>query len=171
MRDLMSHRWGFNSELDVVLTPNVSNEIDLSTSGYTGTFISAVDLELEDAGNLDVIIKGTKLYDRKEHSYTVFTAESYKATVSYYLQWDVLPEAVKSYVTAMASKDFQAQMVGNPQMDAILTQKFWHMRAAFYAFESEQFDYTLWDNYDMWKLVSQAGRPSLGGAHWWGTRN
>lgn len=170
MRDLMSHKWGFNTELDVVLTPNVSNEIDLSTSGYTGTYISCIDLEPEDAGNLDVIIKGTKLYDRKEHSYTGFTNETYKATVSYYLQWEDLPEPVKSYVTAMAAKDFQAQMVGNPQMDAILSQKFMHTRSGFFAFESEQLDYTMWDNYDTWKIVSTRGRPSIGGASWWGSR-
>lgn len=171
MRDLMSHRWGFNTEIDVELTPNGSNEIDLSTSGYTGTYISAIDLEAEDAGDLDVIVKGTKLYDRKTHSYTAFTGSLYKATVSYYLQWEDLPEVVKSYVTAMAAKDFQAQMVGNPQMDAILTQKFFHARAAFYAFESEQLDYTMWDNYDVWKIVTPRNRPMLGGAHWWGTRN
>lgn len=169
MRDLMSHIWGFNTEVDVVLTPNVSNEIDLSTSGYTGTYISNVDLEPENAGDLDVIIKGTKLYDRKEHSYTVFTAGTYKASVSYYLQWEDLPEVVKSYITAMSAKDFQAQMVGNPQMDQILTQKFFHTRAAFYSFESAQFEYTMWDNYDTWKIVS-AGR-AIGGTHWWGTRN
>jgi len=171
MRDLMSVSWGFNTEYDVVLTPNGSNEIDLSTSGYTGTYISMIDLEPEDAGQLDVVIKGTKLYDRKEHSYTVFTAETYKATVSYYLQWDDIPEAVKSFVTAMAAKDYQSQMVGNAQMDAILTQKFFHARSEFYSFESQQFDYSMWDNYDVWKIVSNQGRPAIGGAHWWGTRN
>ena len=170
MRDLMGQSWGFNTEVDVVLTPNVSNEIDLSTSGYTGTYISVIDFEPEDAGNLDVVIKGSKLYDRKDRSYTVFTADTYKATVSYYLQFDDCPEAVKSYVTAMAAKDFQAQMVGNPQMDAILTQKFLYTRGEFYAFESQQFDYTMWDNYDTWKIVNNNGRPSIGGAHWWGSR-
>ena len=171
MRDLMSHSWGFNTEFDVELTPNGSNEIDLSTSGYTGTYISSIDLEAEDAGDLDVIIKDTKLYDRKTHSTTAFTGSKYKATVSYYLQWEDLPEVVKSYLTAMAAKDFQAQLVGNPQMDAILTQKFSHTRSAFYAFESQQFDYTMWDNYDTWKLVSNRARPAIGGAHWWGTRS
>jgi len=169
MRDLMSHSWGFNTEWDVELTP-VANEISLDVLGYTGTYISSIDLEPEDSGSLDVVIKGDKLYDRKTHSYDVFTAATYKATVSYYLQWEDLPEAVKSYVTALAAKDFQAQMIGNPQMDAILTQKFAHTRSQFYAFESQQFDYSLWDNYDTWKIVSNQGRPSLGGAHWWGSR-
>jgi len=160
MRDLMSHRWGFNTEADVEFTPNGSNEIDLSTSGYTGTYISCIDLEPVNAGSLDVIIKGTKLYDRTTHSYTAFTGSLYKATVSYYLQWEDIPEPVKSYVTAMAAKDFQAQMVGNPQMDAILTQKFMHARSGFYAFESEQLDYAIWDNFDTWKIVSSRARPS-----------
>lgn len=171
MRDLMSHSWGFNTEVDVVLTPNGSNEIDLSTSGYTGTYISVIDFDPEDAGDLDVIIKGTKLYDRKEHSYTVFTNETYKAVVSYYVQWEDLPEAVKSYVTAMAAKDFQAQMVGNPQMDAILSQKFLHARSAFYAFEGQQMDYTMFDSYDLYKIVSNRSRPGIGASHWWGSRS
>lgn len=171
MRDLMSHSWGFNTEYDVELTPNGSNEIDLSTSGYTGTYISLIDFEPEDSGNKDVVIKGTKLYSRKDNSYTVFTADKYKASVSYYLQWEDLPEPVKSYVTAMAAKDYQAQMVGNPQLDAILTQKFMHARSQFYSFESQQFDYSMWDNYDTWKIVTNQGRPSIGSAHWWGTRS
>jgi|TARA_R100000149_G_C5865983_1_gene130764 hypothetical protein len=170
MRDLMSAPYGFNTESDVVLTPNGSNEIDLSTSGYTGTYISKIDFESEDAGNFDVVIKGTKLYDRNTLSYTAFTGESYKATVSYYLQFEDLPEAVKSFVTAMAAKDFQAQMVGNPQMDAILTQKFLATRAEFYAFESQQFDYTMFDNFDTFKIISTSGRPGFGGVHWFTSR-
>jgi len=169
MRDLMSHSWGFNTERDVVLTP-VGNAISLTGAAYTGVYISTIDLEPEDAGSLDVTIKGDNLYDRKTHSTTAFTAASYKASVSYYLQWEDLPEAVKSYVTALAAKDFQMQMVGNGQIDAILTQKFAYAQSEFYSFESQQYDYSMFDNYDVWKIVANQGRPSLGGAHWWGSR-
>ena len=64
---------------------------------------------------------------------------------------------------------YQMQMVGNPQMDAILTQKFLFTRGEFYSFESSQFEYTMWDNYDTWNIVSNHGNSSAG-PYWWGGR-
>jgi hypothetical protein len=169
LRDLQSHPWGFNTEYDVVLTP-VDDEITFAV----GAYIAAVDFAAKDAGTLNVVLRddaGTqKLYDRTTHTFDAFTGSSYKATITYYLQFEDCPEIVKIVATAMAAVNFQASQVGNPQVDQILRQQFLTAKAAFTSYEAAQESWSIWDNYDIYKIVSGAQRPHIGGGGpaWWG---
>ncbi len=170
MRDLMSHPWGFNTEYEVELTADGSGKIDAPADA------SMVDLAPQHAGSLDIIIRddgGTRrLYDRKEHTFAAFTAgETKKFTISYYLDFADMPEAAKIYVMAMAAVNFQATQVGNSQIDQILRAQLIAARAAFEAYEATQETWTIFGNYDFYKVVRQAQRPQIGtGAAWWGSR-
>jgi hypothetical protein len=172
LRDIQSHPWGFNTEYDVVLTPNGSDEITFATSDY----IAAVDFSPQNAGDFDVVLRddgGTsKLYDRKDHSFTNFSGDSYKATITYYLQFEDCPEIVKIWATAAASIHFQSSQVGNAQIDAILRTNYSAAKAAFMSYEAAQESWSIFDNYDLFKIVSGAQRPVIGGGGpaWWGTR-
>jgi len=168
MRDLMSHPWGFNTEYDVELTTS-GNAITV------GTDVATIDLAANDAGSLDVIIRddaGTrKLYDRKSHSFTAFTGDTYKTIITYYLAFEDMPEAAKMYVIAMAAVNFQATQVGNAQIDAILRTQLLASKSAFESYEAAQESWSIFDNYDIFKIVSGAQRPVIGGVGpaWWGT--
>ena len=171
LRDLQSHPWGFNTEYDVVLTPT-DDEISFAASAY----VAAVDFAPANAGTLDVVLRddaGTqKLYDRKTHTFDAFTGTSYKAIVTYYLQFEDCPEIVKIFATAMAAVNFQASQVGNAQVDAILRQRASSAKAAFMSYEAAQELWSIFDTYDVYKIVSGAQRPHIGGGGpaWWGTR-
>ena len=170
MRDLMSHPWGFNTEYEVELTADGSGKIDAPADA------SMVDLAPQHAGSLDIIIRddgGTRrLYDRKEHTFAAFTAgETKKFTISYYLDFADMPEAAKIYVIAMAAVNFQATQVGNAQIDQILRAQLIAARAGFEAYEAQQETWTIFGNYDFYKVVRQAQRPIMGGGtpNWWGS--
>ena len=169
MRDLMSHPWGFNTEYDVVLTPS-TNAITVAAN------IANIDFASQDAGTLDVIIRddsGTrKLYDRKTHSFTAFTGSTYKAIVTYYLDFEDMPEAAKMYAIAMAAVTFQATQIGNTQIDQILRAQLVAARSAFESYEAAQESWSIWDNYDLFKIVNTSQRPTIGGGspNWWGSR-
>ena len=170
MRDLMSHPWGFNTEYEVELTASGSGKIDAPADA------SMVDLAPQHAGSLDIIVRddgGTRrLYDRKEHTFAAFTASSTKKfTISYYLDFADMPESAKIYAIAMAAVNFQATQVGNAQIDQILRAQLVAARGAFEAYEATQETWTIFGNYDFYKVVRQAQRPQIGtGSAWWGTR-
>jgi hypothetical protein len=167
LRDLQSHPWGFNTEYEVVLTP-ADNKITFDGSEYTGLFVANVDLAPQHAGDLDVVVRdnaGTRsLYDRKEHKFSAFTGTSYKATIQYYLQYEDCPEVVKVLAMAMAAINFQAIQVGNAQIDLILRQQLAAAKAAFMSYEASQEAWSIFDNYDFFKIVASNQRPQLPGS-------
>lgn len=175
MRTLMSHAWGFNTEYEVELTSNSDGRIALDASGYAGEFISKVDLAPVDAGTLDITIRSDpanaglrSLYDQKKHSFTEFgDTVTKKFTISYYLQFEDCPEVVKALVTAAASKEYQMQMVGNLYVDSILSQKLADANKAFIEYETDQDELSIFNNYDVWKIMSYQNRPSSGGWAWY----
>ena len=177
MRDLMSHPWGFNTEYDVVLTPAGSG--DTANTITVADNVANVDFASKDAGSLDVVIRwdtagvdSRRLWDRKEHSFNVFTGSSYKAIVTYYLDFEDMPEAAKMYAIAMAAVNFQATQIGNAQIDQILRAQLVASRSAFESYEAAQESWSIWDNYDLFKIVNTSQRPVIGGGSpsWWGTR-
>lgn len=158
-RDLQSTPWGFNSERKVEFTAGEDGEIRLSGATYTGLYVSSFDFD--EPTSYDPIIKTTggvqQIWDRKSKSFTAFTAGSvYKASVTYYLQWEDLPEAVKAYVAARAAREYQLQMVGNPQMDQMLVTQMLLAQQNLTEFEASQFDYTIFDNYDVFRSIERA---------------
>lgn len=152
---------------------------------YDSKYIAAIDLAPQNAGSLDVVLRtnqfhssGTPtssdapmLFDRKSNSFNAFSGK-YKATITYYLQYEDCPEIVKIVATAMAAVNFQASQVGNAQVDAILRQQLGAAKAAFMSYEAAQESWSIFDNYDVFKIVSPAQRPTIGGggAAWWGSR-
>lgn len=158
-RDLQSTPWGFNTEKDVEFTSAGDGSITLGGSLYDGVYISSFDIE--EPTSLDPIIKTTggvqKIWDRESKSFTAFGASTtVKATVTYYLQWEDLPEAVKAYVMARAAREYQLQMVGNPQMDQMLVTQMLLAQQNLTEFEAAQFDYTIFDNYDVFRSIERS---------------
>ena len=177
MRDLMSHPWGFNTEYDVVLTPSGSG--DTANTITVADNVANVDFAAKDAGSFDIVIRwdtagvdSRRLWDRKEHSFNVFTGSSYKAIVTYYFDFEDMPESAKMLAISMAAVNFQASQIGNAQIDQILRAQLVAARSAFESYESAQESWSIWDNYDLYKIVSGAQRPVIGGVGpaWWGSR-
>ena len=158
-RDLQSTPWGFNTERKVEFTTESDGSIELDGATYAGVYVSSFDID--GATSLDPIIKTNggiqKIWDRKSKSFTAFGASTtIKATITYYLQWEDLPEAVKAYVAARAAREYQLQMVGNPQMDQMLVTQMLLAQQNLTEFEASQFDYTIFDNYDVFRSIERA---------------
>jgi len=160
-RDIQGTTWGFNTERDVPFTSDGSGRIVLTGSTYAGAYVSSFDLE--EPTSIDPVIKANPddsnnatIWDRESKSFTAFAASTvYKATVTYYLQWRDLPEAVKAYVMARAAREYQLQMVGNPQMDQMLVTQMLIAQQNLTEFEAAQFDYTIFDNYDVFRSLER----------------
>ena len=71
-REVQSAGWQFNTEKDVPLIPNTDYEVEI------GTNVARVDLEGANVdADFDIVIRGTKLYNRKKLTFTISTTKKY----------------------------------------------------------------------------------------------
>ena len=107
-KQVQSEGWSFNTEIDVTLTRNASNNIVL------GTDVLRVDEQTHDHPSIDPIQRGLKLYDRKKNTF-VFD-EDLKCTVVYFRSFDELPEQARSYMTIKAARIFVDRLVSDQSL-------------------------------------------------------
>lgn len=69
----------------------------------------------------DFIQRGTKLYNRKDHTF-IFTADP-QVTITFFLEFEQLPEAVRKYITIKASRIFQRRMLTSDTVDKMTDQE------------------------------------------------
>ena len=110
-RQVQAEGWSFNTDYEVTLTRNSSNEI------VVGSNVSRVVVDIYEFPDLDVIQKNTKLYDRRGQT-SVFT-EDLKADVTYMLDWDELPEHAHQYIMTRAGRQLQESIVGSTDLGSI----------------------------------------------------
>lgn len=90
--------WAWNIEDNFPLTRDQDGKIHLPTNVLKVDFQSS-----------NLIARGLKVYDRTNHTY--IHKQDVKAKLIIGLDWDELPEAVRSYVTYRAGRVFQARQV------------------------------------------------------------
>jgi len=71
-------------------------------------------------GTRDLVQRGKKLYDRKNNTYVI--TDTIKITLVSFLEWEDLPQVVRSYVTITAARKFAAQVIGDKD-NYLLTQQ------------------------------------------------
>ena len=115
-RKIQAEGWSFNTDYEVTLQRNTSNEIPVGAS------VSRVVVSPTEYPDYDVIQRGAKLYDRRRQSYT-FT-EDLKADVTSLLTWDDLPEHAHQYIMIKAGRQLQEAILGSGALTKInLTQE------------------------------------------------
>tara|TARA_Y100000361_G_scaffold75497_1_gene66794 strand:+ start:153 stop:761 length:609 start_codon:yes stop_codon:yes gene_type:complete len=107
-KQVQAEGWSFNTEIDVTLTRNASNNIPL------GTDVLRVDAQTHDHPSIDPIQRGLKLYDRKNNTF-IFD-EDIRCTVVYFRSFDELPEQARSYMTIKAARIFVDRLVSDQSL-------------------------------------------------------
>ena len=107
-KQVQSEGWSFNTEIDVTLTRNASNNIVL------GTDVLRVDAQTHDHPSINPIQRGLKLYDRKNNTF-VFD-EDIRCTVVYLRSFDELPEQARSYMTIKAARVFVDRLISDQSL-------------------------------------------------------
>ncbi len=102
-RELQSQGWYWNTEKDFTLSPNGDDNILLPFNTLS------VDSTGTDA-DLDVIQRGTRLYDRENHSYTFTQPIKVELTVG--LTFEELPETARRYIALRAARLFEDRIDG-----------------------------------------------------------
>lgn len=102
-RELQSMGWNWNTEKNYPLTPNGDKDILLPS----GTL--AVDSTGYDRDR-DVVMRGPRLWDRDNHTYTFDKPIRVSITIS--RTFEEIPETARRYITLRAARIFQNRVEG-----------------------------------------------------------
>jgi len=104
-KDVQNEGWSFNQEFNVKLTRDGTNQIAL------GTDMLKVDANVFDHPTIDVIQRGLKMYDRKNNTYVFDT--DLTCNVTYFRNFDEIPESARRYINIRAARVFVDRLVGD----------------------------------------------------------
>ena len=111
-RKVQAEGWSFNTDYQMTLTrDSTTNEISV------GTNVSRVVIDPYEYYDVDVVQRGSRLYDRKNNTY-VFSIDL-KADMTVILEWDDLPEHARVYIMTKAGKELQENMIGSKDLTEI----------------------------------------------------
>jgi hypothetical protein len=149
-REVLSYGWQFNTDENVVMTPE-------SSSGYiyVSDSIVRVDIDPRLMSSYDIIIRGNRLYNRATNSF-VF-AESLTVIQVHLFDFDELPEVAKRYITIRAARIFQDRMVGSTTLHGFNAQDEVMALAKMTEYENEVGDYTIFDSPDILRTFIREG--------------
>jgi hypothetical protein len=148
-REVLTYGWQFNTDEDVVMTPDTG-------TGFIYISDKTVRVDMDRSySNYDIVVRGNRLYNRKTNSY-VFT-ESIKVIQIYLMEFEEMPETAKRYITIRAARVFQDRMVGSEKNNAFTLRDEVAALAAMTEYENEVGDYTIFDSPDVWRTFIREG--------------
>jgi len=139
--------WNWNTEKEVTLTPNVSTlEITLSSN------VVRVSIDKRTYTNIDVVQRGTRLYDKKNKTFQFSSA--IKAEIVSLLPFTDLPEQARYYIVVRSARLFQQRMIGDATGSAFSAEEETTALMALQDSEDETANHNIFDQYDVAKVTA-----------------
>ena len=104
-KDIQNEGWSFNQEFNVVLTRDNNGHINI------GIDMLKVDANVFDHPTIDTVQRGLKLYDRKNNTFVFDT--DLTCNVTYFRNFDEIPESARRYINIRAARVFVDRLVGD----------------------------------------------------------
>ena len=104
-KDIQNEGWSFNQEFNVVLTRDNNGHINI------GIDMLKVDANVFDHPTIDTVQRGLKLYDRKNNTFVFDT--DLTCNVTYFRDFNELPEPARRYINVRAARVFVDRLVGD----------------------------------------------------------
>lgn len=143
-REVQTEGWYFNTEKNYPLARDVDNYITVPSNTLS------VDLAKE-LGYLDVVMRGTRLYDKEKHTY-VFDRDL-KVDLVLFLEWDMLPQSARQYITIVAARRFQRRLLGDDFTDTVTREEEIRARAQLDDADAWERDYNMMDSFDVYETL------------------
>lgn len=144
-REVQARGWHFNTEINYTITPDSDGYLVLPKT------VLKVDTVYPDSSK-DVVVRGSKLYDRENHTY-VFT-DAVKVDMTILLTFDELPEVARNYVTIRASRIFQERVVGSDTLHAFNSQDEARAMVSLMEYEADTADLNILSgNYSVYRIL------------------
>lgn len=141
--------WHFNTDYEFVLTPALSTK-----EIYVAANTIEVDASAYDRNDIDVAIRGNRLYDRKNKTYQF--EQSIKADLTILLEFNELPQAARHYITVRAARVFQQRVVGSETLGSFTEKDEARALRSMRRYESKTADYNiLTGNYSVMRTIDR----------------
>lgn len=121
--DVQGPGWQFNTEYDYPLLRDSEGHITVPADA------ASVDVQKGRFGETDPVLRGRRIYDRKNHTY-VFK-QNLKARIVFLLPFEELPQTARTYVTIRAARVFQDDSVGSETLHSFDERDEWSAKAVF----------------------------------------
>lgn len=151
-REVQSQGWGFNTDYEREFTLDANNQIQIASD------VLRIDMAERRTSELDVVARGSKLYNRATNSfYFDPSISSVKMNAVVLLTFEDLPEAARRYITIRSARIFQDRVVGSETLHAF------HQRDELVALvelkdaDSEVNDHNIFDNYSVASVLDRTG--------------
>lgn len=145
-REVLLQGWAFNTDLGREFTPDsVSKQITV------GSHVLRIDTTDGHNTDVDVVQRGTLLYDRENHTYEF--DDTLTCDVVYHLEIDAIPEAAKRYITLRASRIFQDRVIGTANHHAFSMQDEQRALMDLKAHEAATGDHSIFNHWDVYRTV------------------
>lgn len=140
--------WHFNTDYEFVLTPTADtkeifvpgNAIEVDTSQYDA--------------QMDVAIRGKRLYDRGNKTYTF--SKTLKCDLTFLLEFEELPQAARHYITIRAARVFQQRVVGSDTLGSFTEKDEARALRSMRRYEARTADYNvLTSNYSVMRVIDR----------------
>ena len=108
--DVQTVGYNFNTEYNFQLTQDLDGKINVPGN--------AVYVDVSNRGSSigkDLVLRGDKLYDRENHTYTF--SDSVFVDMTLILPWNELPQYARRYITIKAARRFQNRVLGASELN------------------------------------------------------
>ena len=114
-RDVQAEGWSWNTDNDVTYVRDATNQVRIPESALKVVFSTS------QYGYDQFVVRGLRVYDRKEHTYTLQNDVTANQVVSY-LEWDDIPHAAAQYVTIRAARIYADRFLNSNAIYVYTTQ-------------------------------------------------
>jgi Autographiviridae tail tubular protein Gp11 len=133
-RTIQSQGWNFNTELKWSLVPDVNGELHLPAN-----CLRVDDTFLVQQTDKDYVLRGSRLYDRVNHTYAI--DETIEVDMVVLLNFSELPETARSYIAIRSARVFQDRVLGSDQIHSYTLRDEEEARVRLHAHKLKTGDY------------------------------
>lgn len=146
-REIQSRGWKFNTEKNFRITQNTDGEILLPTNTLKADISSATS-------DLDLVQRGGRMYNLVSHSYKIGTTVELDLVV--FLDFELLPEAARHYITIKAARVFQDRTVGSDTLHGFQERDENFALVEMKDAEGDTGDYNIFSNYAVARVLDRS---------------
>ena len=147
-REIQSEGFHFNTEHKYTLRKDgVTNEITLPLNTLR------VDTEVGKYTDIDIVQRGTSLYDRKNHTPTF--DKDLEVSIVFLLEFAQMPEQFRNYIAIRAGRKFAGRFLASSEIQGLTIRDEIEAKARALDSDSETADLTIFDNYSVYRVLDR----------------
>lgn len=148
-RTLQTTGHSFNYEPNYTLSPD-------ATTGFINVPTNTLKVKATDRTK-KIVQRGNRLYDVTNHTF-VFTADLL-VDITFFLAFEDLPQAARSLIATLASRDFQKKVLGSDTLTSITAQDEALAWSEFWDEEADVMNPSIFDSYYTARPINRHANP------------